>query len=91
MARVIIKLYTTLRQKIGKSEIELESKTLKEALEKIIQKNYELRDIIFEKKGKVKGYFVITINSDVIDNSKISRIRLKDGDIINIFPPVSGG
>jgi thiamine biosynthesis protein ThiS len=53
--------------------------------------NKEIKNILFENKNKIKNYFVITLNSEIIDNSRISRIKLTDGDIINIFPPVSGG
>ncbi|MCX7641179.1 MAG: MoaD/ThiS family protein [Elusimicrobiales bacterium] len=91
MAKVTIKLYTTLKERLNKSHVEVNANTLKEALEKLCIKEKKIKNILFEKKGKVKGYFVITINSNIIDNSKISKIKLFNGDIINIFPPVSGG
>lgn len=91
MARVILKVYTTLRNRLGFSEIEVEAKNLKDAIYFIVSKNQEIEKILMENKNKVKGYFVITINSEVIDNSRITNVKLKDGDIINIFPPVAGG
>lgn len=91
MAKVTVRLYTILKEKLGKDQIQINAKTLQEALTNISRGNKEIEGILFEKKGKVKGYFVITINSEIIDNSKISKIKLNDGDIIHIFPPVSGG
>lgn len=91
MARVILKVYTTLRNRLGFSEIEVEGRTLKDVIYFIISKKPEVEKILMEDKNRVKGYFVITVNSEVIDNSKITKVKLKDGDIINIFPPVAGG
>jgi molybdopterin converting factor small subunit len=91
MARVTIKVYTTLKDRLGFSQIDLVAATLKEAVLELCKKNSDISDILFEDKNMIKSYFVITINSEIIDNSKIGRVKLSDGDIINIFPPVSGG
>jgi MoaD family protein len=90
MAMVTLIVYTTLKDRLGFSQIEIEAKTLKDAILKLGDK-LEIKKILFENPNKIKNYFVITLNSEIIDNSKISKIKLNDGDIINIFPPVSGG
>ncbi len=90
MSRVTIKVYSSLREKLGFSQKEIEAKTLKEAVKKITEKS-NLKNILFENKNKIWNYYVITVNSEIVDNSKISKIKLSDGDIINIFPPVAGG
>jgi len=87
---VTLIVYTTLKDRLGFSQIEIEAKTLKDAILKLGDK-LEIKKILFENPNKIKNYFVITLNSEIIDNSKISKIKLNDGDIINIFPPVSGG
>ncbi|MEF3280523.1 MAG: MoaD/ThiS family protein [Elusimicrobiota bacterium] len=91
MSIVTIKVYTTLKEKLGFDQKEVEAINLKQAILKVISNNKEVKKILFESPYKIKNYFVITLNSEVIDNSKISRIKLSKGDIINIFPPVSGG
>jgi len=91
MAVVTVKVYTTLKDKLGFSQIEIKADTLKDAVIFLCNKNPLIKDIILDKKNRVKNYFVITVNSDVVDNFKISKIKLNDGDIINIFPPVAGG
>lgn len=90
MARVFLKFYTTLREKLG-CEVEVSATTVKAAIEKAIGNRDDVRKMLFEKPSKIKGYFVITVNSEIVDNSAISKIKLRDGDIIHIFPPVSGG
>ncbi|MGC8728511.1 MAG: MoaD/ThiS family protein [Elusimicrobiales bacterium] len=91
MAVVTLKVYTTLKDRLGFSQIDVDAENLKQAVEKLCDMNKEIKNILFENKNKIKNYFVITLNSEIIDNSRISRIKLTDGDIINIFPPVSGG
>lgn len=91
MAEVTVKVYTTLKDKLGFSQIDIEARTLKDAILKLCSGRKDIESIIFEDKNKIKNYFVITVNSEVVDNSKISRIKLNRGDIINIFPPVAGG
>jgi len=90
MPNVTIKVYTTLRERLGFSSIDINASNLKEAILKLSESE-EIINILFEDKDRIKSYFVITINSEIVDNSKIGRIKLSDGDIINIFPPVSGG
>ncbi len=34
---------------------------------------------------------VIAVNSELVETSKASRLRLVDGDIIDLMPPFSGG
>ena len=92
MARTLVMIYTTLRKKLGFSRCELESATVGEIIKKLCAlKEPEARKIILDGEGKVKTHFVLTLNSEILDNGKVSRIKLKDGDILHIFPPVSGG
>lgn len=91
MARVDVVIYTTLKDKLGFSRKMIEAKTLKDVIKKLCLMKKGIDKILLENENKVKGIFVITVNSKIVDNSKILKIKLKDGDIINIFPPVSGG
>lgn len=90
MAKVTVKVYTILKDKLGFSSIEISGKNLGEVISKLV-KVKDAKDILLDKEGKIKGHFVVTINSEIIDNKKFENIKLHDGDIINIFPPVSGG
>ena len=92
MAKALVMIYTTLRKRLGFSRAELEGADVGELIEKLCAlKEPEARKIIFGGGGRVKNYFVLTLNSEILDNGKVARIKLKDGDILHIFPPVSGG
>jgi len=92
MAKALVMVYTTLRKRLGFSRAELEGSDVGELVEKLCAlKEPEVRKLILDGGGRVKNYFVLTLNSEILDNGKAPRVKIKDGDILHIFPPVSGG
>ena len=85
-------VYTTLRADLGVSKLELSGRTVRE----VIQKLCELRGgtpgkRMLDKDGNVKQHFVLTLNSEIVDNKKTELAHVEAGDILHVFPPVSGG
>ena len=91
-ATVKVRLFATLRKKYGVKELTVKCNgTLREAIEnasKIIGEEF-LREIYDENQGKVKENMIIMINGRNIKDLK--EIKIKDGDIIAILPPLAGG
>jgi len=91
-ATVKVRLFATLRKKYGVKELTVKCDgTLRGAIEnasKIIGGGF-LREIYDENQGKVKENMIIMINGRNIRDLK--EIKIKDGDIIAIFPPLAGG
>ncbi len=91
-ATVKVRLFATLRKKYGVKELTVKCDgTLRGAIEnasKIIGEGF-LREIYDENQGKVKENMIIMINGRNIKDLK--EIKIKDGDIIAIFPPLAGG
>ena len=91
-ATVKVRLFATLRKKYGVKELTVKCDgTLRGAIEnasKIIGEGF-LREIYDENQGKVKENMIIMINGRNIRDLK--EIKIKDGDIIAIFPPLAGG
>ena len=91
-ATVKVRLFATLRKKYGVKELTVKCDgTLRGAIEnasKIIGEGF-LREIYDENRGKVKENMIIMINGRNIKDLK--EIKIKDGDIIAIFPPLAGG
>ena len=89
---VKVRLFATLRKKYGVKELTVKCDgTLRGAIEnasKIIGEGF-LREIYDENQGKVKENMIIMINGRNIRDLK--EIKIKDGDIIAIFPPLAGG
>ena len=92
MANIIVMIYTTLRARLGFSKIELQGKTVDELLRKLAAvKKPDVKNILFDPAGHVKNHFVLTLNSEIIDNRKAKTVKVKAGDILHVFPPISGG
>ena len=91
-ATVKVRLFATLRKKYGVKELTVKCDgTLRGAIEnasKIIGEGF-LKEIYDENQGKVKENMIIMINGRNIRDLK--EIKIKDGDIIAIFPPLAGG
>lgn len=91
MAKVTVAVYTTLRDKLGFSRKDFEGKNLAEIIVKLCSLKKGISSILCEESGKVRNHFVLTLNSEIIDTASLKKIKVKDGDVFHIFPPVSGG
>jgi len=88
--RVKIKLFATLRERYGRSEVEVECDgTLRDAVEKAAGLLGE--DFIGEvfSDGKPRDDRIILVNGRHIQF--LGEVSLRDGDVVAIFPPLAGG
>jgi molybdopterin synthase sulfur carrier subunit len=93
--KIQVKFFTTLREITGKKgeEIELSSTiTIKELLTRL-SKEYgtEFMNYLYDEKGNIRSHIQILINGRGIDVFQGLETKLKEGDVIAIFPPVGGG
>ena len=92
MAKITVMIYTTLRKRLGISKLDLAGGTVREVLDRLCDyKKPEVADLIRDAEGNVRQHFVLTLNSEILDNKKTASVPVKDGDILHVFPPVSGG
>lgn len=92
MAKIIVMVYTTLRERLGVSKAELEGRTVHELLLKLaVSGKTDVSKILFEADGAVRNHFVLTLNSEIVDNRKTKKAKVRAGDILHVFPPISGG
>ena len=92
MPRIRLMVYTTLRERLGFSRIEIEGDTVREILSKLAAAGPgDVSNLLFGPGGAVKGHFVLTLNSIVLDNRKAGKTKVRSGDVLHVFPPVSGG
>jgi MoaD family protein len=83
----VVKLNANLRTIAGKREIYLKGSSLIEVITGLVHKAPPLKDAIFED-GEIREHFIITINGH---HSTDLAQSINEGDIIAIFPPISGG
>lgn len=92
MSKVTVMVYTTLREKLGFSRKELEGRTVEELLLKLAAAGGKtVPGILFAENGAVRNHFVLALNSEIVDNGKTKKTKVKAGDVLHVFPPVSGG
>ena len=80
--KVKVLYFSSIKDKIGKKEEELELKE-QTTVSKLI-------DILKEKYPHISEYIsrvMIAVNEDYVEENYL----LKDGDVVAIIPPVSGG
>ena len=86
-------LFATLRKKFGVRELEVKCDgTVRNLIEKASMKlGKDFFEMIYDIDGdSVKDEFLFTINGRNIKDVK-KEARIKDGDVIAIFPRVAGG
>jgi molybdopterin converting factor small subunit len=91
MARVLIKLYGALGEKLGGSELSVQADSLATALKEVAAASPpEVQELIFED-GRLRGHFVVMHNGKVRSQQEADSVWLSEGDVIHILPPVAGG
>ncbi len=71
-------------KKIKKIKIKLNGKS------KIIQNDYKIKDLIRDLKIPIKKV-AIELNQEILDKKKLSKIKIKDNDKIEIVHFIGGG
>jgi MoaD family protein len=91
VARTVVKLFTTLGEKLVKDDGEFEASDIAQVLEQLAAKHGdEFRREIYDGQG-IKNYYIVLHNGEIVDREHPDSVPLADGDTVHIFPPVSGG
>lgn len=89
---VKVRIPTPLRRLCeGKELVEVEGKTLMEALQNLEDKYPGFKERLFEADGKLRRFVNIFVNEEDIRFLKGLATPLKDGDEISIIPAIAGG
>lgn len=91
MSRVKVRMFATVREVAGTSEVELEASTLRGLLKDLVRMfGHGMAQATSGAEEGSDG-LVILVNGRNVQLVRGSDIRLDEGDDIALFPPVSGG
>ena len=92
MAQVLVKLYTTLRLKLKKHQIWVKAETAAEAVQAVAEAGGpETAAILYDENGIVRNEFLLALDSEILDRKALDQVRINEGNVLHIFPPISGG
>ena len=91
MATVKVRLFHELRTAAGGGEVTVDADNLG-ALLRALGERYGRtpRNVLFDEKGHLRDYAFVYINN-VLQKPVDMSVPLKNGDVILVIPPVSGG
>jgi len=99
MSKVTLKLYSTLREIVGKDKLIMnvpEGSSVKELIRSFLkQSNYKEKFIerygSTFKKDNMEERFLVFVNNNPISSLHGFETKLKDKDKVEILEPISGG
>lgn len=93
MAKVSVRVFAVLRERLGwtEKELELMDESVKDALGQAEGRGINLLDLLTDAERDPRGSFRILVNGRDIDFLQKLETKLKDGDKVLVFPPVAGG
>ena len=83
---------TPLRQYAGKQDsVEVNAKTVAEALSTLTSQYGDLRRHLFTDEGKIRSFVNVYLNDEDIRYLQKEETKVSSGDTISIIPSVAGG
>lgn len=95
MLKVKVRAFARLRELLRGREIEVElsdGSTLTDLLSALVETyGKELKEYLFSESGDLREHFVIYINGVGVNEAGGVNRALREGDVVAILPPISGG
>ena len=79
--RVVVRAFARLKEEIGKDRLVLElpdEATLEELLARVLGRSHG-------------GHIMVAVNNRLLPGEGLAKVRLEDGDVVDLMPPASGG
>jgi len=92
---ITTKYFAALRDIIGKREeaFEFEGEVnAKKFLDTLVARYGEkVAEFLLDQKGTLRDSLVMLVNGTAVDTSDLASLKLKNGDLVVILPPIGGG
>jgi len=89
---VLVRVPTPLRRLTdGQGEVEVEAKTVREAIEKLEERYPGFKERLLDENGDLRRFVNLYLNDEDIRFLAGADTELKDGDVLSIVPAIAGG
>ncbi len=89
---VTVRVPTPLRRLTdGQGEVEVDAKTVREAIEKLEEQYPGFKERLLDENGELRRFVNLYLNDEDIRFLKGADTELKDGDVLSIVPAIAGG
>jgi molybdopterin synthase sulfur carrier subunit len=87
-----VKVFAGYRQIVNGKEVDIivNGETVGEAIDSLIAAHPGLGPLVKDDKG-IRPYVNVLLNGKVVDKETGLTSKVKDGDVLSVFPPVAGG
>jgi molybdopterin synthase sulfur carrier subunit len=90
--QVTVKFFANFREVTGKSQVTVQDvSTVKELLSRLVGEFGPRLSALLYESGELRDTANVMINGRSIHMMDGLETKLKDGDVVAIFPPISGG
>ncbi|MEZ0360314.1 MAG: ubiquitin-like small modifier protein 1 [Hydrogenobacter sp.] len=89
---VVVRIPTPLRRIAnGQGEVQVDAKTVREAIEKLEEMFPGFRERLIDEKGELRRFVNLYLNDEDVRFLKGIDSEIKDGDVLSIVPAIAGG
>lgn len=90
---VRVRPFATLRRHLGDGEVTVraDGATLRAALARLERDNPRAAGTVLDGDGELRPTVTVLLNGRRVDPATIGEVRLADGDVIGLTPPLTGG
>ncbi|MHA1302490.1 MAG: ubiquitin-like small modifier protein 1 [Candidatus Heimdallarchaeaceae archaeon] len=92
MSKITVLVFSTIKQIIGKKQLEMKAETVEDLLGQLFRKYGEgLESELTDNTGQLKKVYRVIINGRNVNLLNGLETKLKEGDLVAIVPAVAGG
>ncbi len=94
MARIKLRVFYELIDVLGAHETEINADTVEDLLNTILQKYGERAEraiMNINNRKEFHEHFLVYVNNSYVKRESYSKVKLNDGDVVLLIPPVGGG
>ncbi|MFP3222364.1 MAG: MoaD/ThiS family protein [Nitrososphaeria archaeon] len=92
MARIKLRVFYELIDVLGAHETEINAENVEDLLNTILKKYGERAErAIMNNRKEFHEHFLVYVNNAYVKRENYSKLKLNNGDVVMLIPPVGGG